>query len=122
MRDYQQGKIYKIINDDIPNKTYYGSTTRQLSTRLAEHKYAHKQNKSGSVMELFNSGKAEIFLVKNCPCNSKEELKKIEREVIEKNECVNKSLPLQTQKEWEKKNSEYISFKKKLYYQQKKSN
>jgi hypothetical protein len=121
MIDYQKGKIYKVVNDELPDQVYYGSTTRQLSTRLAEHTYTYKNDKSGSVKQLYEVGKPKIFLVKNCPCNNKEELKQYEREVIDANDCINKNKPLQTYKEWEIKNKEYLSIKRKLRYIKKKS-
>ena len=122
MIDYQKGKIYKVVNDELPDQVYYGSTTRQLSSRLAEHRYTYTKNKSGSVKQLYGVGNPQIVLVRNCPCNNKEELKQYEREVIDANDCINKNKPLQSGKEWEALNSEYIAFKKKIYYNQKKSN
>ena len=36
--DYKNSKIYKIVNDNIPNKVYYGSTCSTLTRRLYWHK------------------------------------------------------------------------------------
>ena len=30
MPNYQNAKIYKIVNDDFPNLAYYGSTCKKL--------------------------------------------------------------------------------------------
>eukprot|EP01080_Neovahlkampfia_damariscottae_P012895 gene12895-7314_t len=44
MVNYQNGKIYKIIN--LTNeKCYIGSTTQKLSVRMAEHRSFYKKNK-----------------------------------------------------------------------------
>jgi len=101
MPDYQNGKIYKIINDDLPNLIYYGSTTqKRLSRRMATHRcQAIKPNPTKSKI-LFESGTPKIILVELFPCNSKEELYKRERYYIENNECVNYKLPGRTQKEY----------------------
>ena len=45
MVNYQNSKIYKLINDELPDKIYIGSTTRKLSLRLAEHKQNYKKNR-----------------------------------------------------------------------------
>ena len=42
---YQNAKIYKIINDDLPNLIYYGSTIQTLKRRFSEHK--SKLNRTG---------------------------------------------------------------------------
>ena len=88
MVNYQEGKIYKIYNDDIPNKVYYGSTCNTLVKRLYIHK-AIFNTCSSSV--LFPG--AKIVLVEKFPCNDKMELHKRERYYIENNECVNKAIP-----------------------------
>ena len=68
MINYQNGKIYKIINEtnDI---VYIGSTVNSLSRRYSSHKYKSPNNK--------------IILIENYACNSKEELCRKEQEIIE---------------------------------------
>ena len=68
MVNYQNGKIYKIINEsnDI---VYIGSTTQPLSHRYTKHKHKAPNHK--------------IILIENYACNSKEELCMKEQEFIE---------------------------------------
>jgi len=70
MVNYQNGKIYKIINEtnDI---VYIGSTTQPLSHRYSHHKHKAPNHK--------------IILIENYHCNSKEELCMKEQEFIEQN-------------------------------------
>jgi len=110
MPNYELGKIYKIVNDNIPGKVYYGSTSQKyLSTRFSRHK--HKNNKCTS-RELFIVEGARIELVETFPCNSVYELKNRERYYIENYECVNKKVPNRTQSELER-NPEQKEKKKK---------
>ena len=112
MPDYQQAKIYRIVNDSMPGTVYYGSTTQKLSMRMATHR-CYAKTKNFSSKQLFESGKAIIVLVEEYPCNSKEELLKRERYYIEKNDCVNKNIPGRTIKDWRIDNQDY----QKNYYQ-----
>ena len=71
MVNYQNGKIYKIINEsnDI---VYIGSTTNTLCRRYHSHNHKAINHK--------------IILIENYPCNGKEELCKREQEIIEEND------------------------------------
>lgn len=117
MPDYANGKIYKLVNDEL-NLTYYGSTTSQLYKRLFNHKHQAK-NKRFTSWKLFESGKVEIVLVEECPCENKEQLNRRERFYIENNECVNKLIPTRTAKEYKEKyykdNLEYFKEMNKKY-------
>jgi hypothetical protein len=88
MLNYQFSKIYKIVNDEMPNLVFYGSTCNVLSSRLYQHKKKGTECKSH---RLFN-GTAKIFLVENFPCNSKNELLSRERWWIENKDCLNKMM------------------------------
>ena len=112
MVNYQNGKIYKIICDKT-NTTYYGSTTQLLCKRL----HGHKTQKNCMVKNMTNP---KIYLIELCPCNTKEELQKRERYFIENNECINKNIPLRTNKEWRQVNKEDIKEKAKEYYEKNK--
>lgn len=105
MPDYQKAKIYRIINDNIPGKVYYGSTTQPLSIRMGKHRNAAK-SRNGSSKQLFETGKPIIVLVENFPCDTKEELHKRERYYIENNDCINKCIPGRTDAEYYKDNIE----------------
>ena len=111
MVNYQNGKIYKIVNDEL-NLTYYGSTVSTLTKRLSQHK-CEKECKSKLLFS--TETKAEIFLVEKFPCNDKMELHQRERFYIENNECVNKKIPGQTIKEYYVKNKEKIKLQRKQY-------
>ena len=77
---YINGKIYTVRSHHM-DKYYIGSTPRSLSTRLAEHKY----KRAGQVSELFLYDDVYIELLENFPCNSKDELRKREGELIREN-------------------------------------
>ena len=69
MINYQNGKVYKIINENNAI-IYIGSTAEKyLSTRYAKHNHKAPNHK--------------IILIENYSCNSKEELRKREQEIIE---------------------------------------
>jgi len=68
MPNYNNGKIYKIINSE--NKVIYiGSTVEKLCRRYSTHEHKAIGNK--------------IILLENYPCNCREELVKKEQEIIE---------------------------------------
>lgn len=93
MPNYQNSKIYKIVGNGL---TYYGSTTRSLSQRFANHKNAkktfelkgRKQDNLTSI-QCLSDPNCYITLVENYPCNNKEELQAREHFYIANNECVN---------------------------------
>ena len=111
--DYKNGKIYKLINDEL-GLTYYGSTATTLTKRLCGHKT--KTNKCKSKL-LFTGGAVEIFLVEEFPCENKDQLNKRERFYIENNECVNKNIPGRTMKEWREVNKESIAEQNKEWFE-----
>lgn len=142
MRDYKNGKIYKLICN-TSGKTYYGSTCFELHLRLQQH----ISNSKCSSYEIIKNKNYEIILVEKYPSNNKDELLKRERFYIENNDCVNRNIPTRTElehrqehrgecrirsKEWRKKNPDkfkkqmddyrhlnrdkLISYKKKVYH------
>jgi hypothetical protein len=98
MVNYKNGKIYKMVNDEL-GLTYYGSTCGELRSRLCAHKTQAKTRNITSKL-LFDQGVCKIFLVEEYPTENKMLLLQRERFYIENNECVNKFLPGRTQKEW----------------------
>jgi hypothetical protein len=107
MNKYENGKIYKIVNDDIPDKVYYGSTIKKLYKRFSGHKYESKiKNKTITSKELFEKGEPRIELVEEYPCSSRKELEVRERYYIENNKCVNKTIPTRTDEEYFKSHRE----------------
>ena len=96
---YKNGYIYKIDNG---NSIYYGSTTRNINNRYAQHINAYNRfkNYGGSYISsfaLFETGNmAMIALVETLTNVTKQELLQCERSHIEKNECINVNMPYRT--------------------------
>ena len=64
MPNYSNGKIYKVVNDNL-NICYIGSTVQPLSVRMSAHQGHHK---SGSFARYKKWGKIEdckIHLIEN---------------------------------------------------------
>jgi hypothetical protein len=103
MVDYKNGKIYKIVGSGM---TYYGSTCEPtLARRLTGHRSNFKQYKLGRcsktmVFDIIELEVYDIILVELCSCESKDELHAIERHYIENNECINKTVPGRTDREY----------------------
>ena len=115
MPNYQNGKIYKIVND-INDNVYYGSTTQKyLSMRMSSHR---KRPVSIKNLDCPISS-CKIFLVEDYPCDTKDQLLKKERWYIENNDCINKQIPTRTIKEYQQteKNKQYRKEYYKEYYQ-----
>ena len=119
--NYQNGKIYKIVCN-ITNKIYVGSTCKpRLCDRLGQHRRTYKSYLNGTrknrytSFDILQGGDYSIILLELCPCESKEELLKKEREYIESLECVNKNIPGRSKRECMNDNKEKIKEKKKEY-------
>jgi len=118
MVNYENGKIYKIINTDTNDIVYIGSTTEQLCKRYAKH-----HNKAPN---------HKIILIQNYSCNSKEELCKKEQEIIEQydnllnqrkaycSEEQKKEYDKEYNKEYNENNKEQIKEQRKEYYEENK--
>lgn len=94
MNKYENGKIYKI-HCNITNEIYIGSTIYTLETRLRGH-LCFKDCLSKNIID---RGDYEIILIKDYPCNNKQELLWEERRHLENNICINKRLPIITEEE-----------------------
>ena len=118
MPDYNNGKIYKIINPQ--NETIYiGSTTQKLSSRFCRHDHKGNGNK--------------IILIEKYPCNSREELCMKEQEIIEQydnllnqfrafnSEEYNKEYHKESTKLYCETNKDKIIEKAKVYYEENKN-
>jgi len=93
MPNYDEAYIYSITGSGL---TYYGSTTRALHYRKAEHKYKKGRYYSHQIIEL---GNWTMQIVELFPCKTKAELLWRERWWIENNECVNKYMSISTKEE-----------------------
>jgi len=118
MVNYQNSKIYKIINEHY-EIIYIGSTAEKyLSTRYAKHKLKSPNHK--------------IILIENYACNSREELCMREQEVIEEhNNLLNKiraynseeyikEYNIKNNKKYRKNNKDKIIEYQQDYYENKK--
>lgn len=126
---YQNGKIY-MIKSSFTNKIYIGSTLQKyLSNRFKEHKYCLKSYEKGNKTsyctsyEIVKYDDAQIILVENYPCNSKDELRaREEYHRKQYNEAINKQKAFQSHKEhlqymreWHHDNKEYVAKRAKEY-------
>ena len=111
---YKDGKIYKIISDKT-DMIYIGSTIRTLNKRLRDHK-SHNNTKPTRSKQIFDiDPNPKIVLLENYPCKNKKELEIRERYYIENNNCINKSIPTRTHKEYYLINKEKIKEEMKEY-------
>tara|TARA_Y100000780_G_C13571941_1_gene373298 strand:- start:63 stop:626 length:564 start_codon:yes stop_codon:yes gene_type:complete len=86
-------------------------------------KFKHYNNGKHHYVTSFKKielGDVEIELVKKCPCNDKEELRKIEGEFIRNNSCVNKVIAGRTKREYRQENAEKIKQQLKEIYEKNK--
>ena len=126
MIKYNQGKIYRIVPncEHEPHEQYIGSTVKGfLSQRLATHRCDYKKYLLGlrgnitsfKLFEKYGMENCIIVLVENVNANSKEELCKREREIIESTACVNKQIPTRTLKGYYQDNIDHITKRNKEY-------
>lgn len=125
MVNYSNGKIYKIepINGE-EGDIYIGSTTKvYLSQRLDTHRSNYKGFLRGEIrlitsFNLFNKYGVEnckIILLELVNVNTKDELLAREAHYIKTLNCVNKVIPLRTDKEYKEDNIEHIKKYNKEY-------
>ena len=120
-RNYQNGKIYCIrnhVDDDI----YIGSSCQPLSKRMAWHRNNSK-SKNHESMKIYSKihelGVEQFYieLVEECPCDTVEQLRKREGEIIrEMKPELNKRVEGRTRKEYYEDNKNMIREKAKQYY------
>jgi len=97
MPDYSKGKLYKICSD-IDEHFYIGSTCDSLSGRMKSHRYScNTKNANNKVYKYIRENGGfdnwKIILIRECPCENKEQLLKHEddevRKYIKTNLCLN---------------------------------
>ena len=123
MVNYQEGKIYKIV-DKTNNNIYIGSTAEKYLSRRLQHHIANykiyidpnKKKCYTTSFEIIKNNDFEILLLETYPCNNKYELEQRERYYIENNNCINKNIPTRTKKEYHENNKTELNQKKKEYY------
>jgi hypothetical protein len=112
MPDYSQGKIYTIRCRNDPALIYVGSTIQPLSKRFGEHKRHSKNTQKYPNHQLYtkiedwNDWYIELVLV--YPCNSVEELRQKEGEIIRAIGTLNRGIAGRTIKEWKQENPEKV--------------
>lgn len=102
--DYSKAKIYKILND-IDDDIYVGATCQSLSQRIAEHRknIFGKQTKEWKFyMKMRDLGVEHFYieLVKEAPCESREQLRAIEGEYIRTLGTLNTKIAGRTKKQY----------------------
>mgnify|MGYP006284788537 CR=1 FL=1 len=98
MPNYQHGKIYRIESPSHPEiNPYYGSTTESLKRRFGKHR---SKNNQCTAKQIIAFDDAQIVLVEEYPCQTKNELVKREAHYIRNFPCVNRVVPLRTDKEY----------------------
>jgi hypothetical protein len=113
MPDYKNGKIYKLWSP-MGDEVYIGSTVQPLYKRFHHHKNT-SECRSKILFEKYND--VRIELLECCPCDNKEQLNKKEGEYIRNNNCVNRTIPCRTIKEWREDNKEKIKENDKKHYE-----
>jgi hypothetical protein len=122
MAQYKNGKIYKLISPS--GLTYIGSTCQTLNQRLAGHRcnYERWKNSKGNYVTSFlifeeDSGSAQIQLIEEFPCKSKQELHEREGYYIKNTNCVNMVIAGRSEKQYFIDNADRIRERKKVYVQ-----
>lgn len=96
MSKYQQGKIYKVI-DNTNNNVYIGSTIHPLGIRLSKHRTDWKLYNEGKrayrkVYEIIKNNDYRIELIKEYPCETKKELCWEEGFIQLTTPCINENI------------------------------
>ena len=120
--DYQNGKIYKILNT-VDDDCYVGSTTQPLSKRMA----AHRKNMTANAkrnrllytkMRLLGVDSFYIELIEDFPCESVEQLRQREGHFIREIGTLNHIIAGRTKKEWTQEHIEHKKDQDKTYHQE----
>ena len=121
MKDYSKGKIY-CIRSHKTDLIYIGSTVQPLYKRLNVHKGHYRDYIKNGTHKIYSykifelDDKPYIELIKNYPCDCKDELDREEGKYIRAMECVNKVIPGRTPKEYYEDNKDKIKEYQKEYH------
>ena len=110
MPDYQNGKIYKILNK-IDGEIYVGSTVNTLSQRMTQHRSEVKRSTKKKLFNHMNELGVNNFyieLIENFPCNDVYELRAREGHFIREIGTLNKNATSRT-------SLEYLEYKKQYW-------
>lgn len=126
---YKNGKIYKIVSDDLIGICYIGSTVQSLSNRMAGHRVSYKSYLKRNIgytssFELLKTGNAIIYLIEDYPCTTKTELERREGELIRQYRfdptcemVCNRAIAGRTKKEYHQDNKVKLNLHSKQYHQ-----
>ena len=97
MADYQNGKIYKILNN-IDGEIYVGSTINALSRRMAHHRNEAKRTQNKLYNHMNEVGVENLYIesIENFPCNDVYELRAREGHHIRQIGTLNKNASCRT--------------------------
>ena len=120
MVDYSKAKIYKVLND-VDDDVYIGATCQALSMRMVGHRKARTstKHKNYKLYRKMNEIEVEHFyieLIKETPCDNKEQLRAIEGEYIRKYGTLNSRIEDRTKEEWNEKYKETKKEQSKIRY------
>lgn len=117
-----KGYVYKLYNNKF---CYYGSSTMKLKERYWSHKssynsYLKKNTRKCTSYILFTECDPNIEIVEEIEIEHIRDtkLKELEAYYIKNNECINKTIPLRTHKQYVKDNKEKIDNYQKEYLKQ----
>ena len=109
--------------NDVDDDVYIGSTCQSLNMRMVGHRKA----RTGTQYKNYKFYKTKIHelgvehfyieLIKETPCENKEQLRAIEGEYIRKYGTLNSQIAGRTREEWHKEHKERKSEQNKISYQ-----
>lgn len=121
MNRYENGKFY-MITDIAMTKKYIGSTTESLKKRFERHRSKYQEYLRGGadntrsywLFDEFGVANCKILLIKNFPCNSREELEREEGNIIKGEDCITKLLLVEQEKNIIKMRMTIFAFKRRF--------
>jgi hypothetical protein len=120
MPDYSLGKIYKITAKNADEgDVYIGSTICKLTERLAKHKYRRTCNVK-LLIDKYGKDNIYIELIKEFPCETKQELLKEEGKYILETKCINRCVAGRTKKEYRETHKEEKKIQDRNWYERNK--
>jgi len=126
MTNYQKSLIYKLCSKDTNITDIYIGSTTSFRHRKSSHKSICNNEKSQKynldvykfIRENCGWENWNMVLIEYYPCDTKLELEKREREIIENlKPTLNQKIPTRTNKEYKENNKEHLKEYYKDYYQ-----
>ena len=116
MPDYSLGKIYKITAKNADEgELYIGSTISKLTERLAKHKYRQSCNVK-ILIEKYGKDNIYIELIKDFPCETKQQLLREEGKYILETKCLNRAVAGRTKTEYIQSHKEEKKIQDRAWY------